>query len=233
MLRTIGDIMNQVLVRAQVTTTAATNGLYTDAILASWTNDAHRWAAAQRKWPFTEGRVTTTFASEEMTYPEGWKSDSIRLMTIGGKAYQKLNFSDYQVFREDRPSSSDRVYSDFAGLLYVNPNSASGSMTTYGQVTPAAFDTTDLTSTTVFSDREEEGNEAVVEEMLKYAKLREKKPDEAAQHHNRAVEILEGVWKRYADEQFGYQMKYQNMYARIDVLNGATSDELIHRDRWF
>ncbi len=238
MLRTTGDILSQVLVRANATTTAATNGLYTDAILKAWGNDAHRWAAAQRKWPFTEGRVSTTFAStEEIPYPEGWKSDSIRILTIGSFNFEKVNFQDYQVFKEDRSGSNDRIYSDFAGILYVNPSAdASGTLVAYGQYTPAELDLSDGTSAstlTVFSDREEEGNEAMVEEILKYAKMREKKMDDAMQHHNRAVEILEGVWRRYADEQFGYLPKDSGMWKRIDVLAGSQTDETVKRNRWF
>ena len=235
MLRTIGDILSQVLVRANATTTAATGGLYTDTILASWVNDAHRYAAAQRKWPFTEGRASTTFTtSEEVPYFEGWKSDSIRILTIGDKNFQKINFGDYRKFREDQPDSDDRIYSDFAGILYVNPSAdAGGTLVAYGQFTPAALDTTDLTALTVFSDREEEGNEAIVEEMLKYAKLREKKQDEAQLHHNRAVEILEGIWKRHGDEQYGYQGKGEGMWERVDVLRGATDDGLFKRDQFF
>lgn len=231
MLRTQGDIIAEVLVRANATTTTA--GLYTDAILGDWATDGHRWAAAQHKWPFTEGRVSTTFASEETPYPEGWKSDSIRLLTIGGKFFQKLNFIDYQKFKDDSPNSDEKVYSDFSGILYVNSAAASGTMIAYGQYTPAGFDTTDLTATTVFSDREEEGNEAIVEEILKYAKIREKKMDEAQLHHNRAIEILEGVWKRYGDEQFGYHTTGEGMWKRIDVLQGASQDELLRRDQWY
>ena len=234
MLRTGGDILDQVLVRANVTTTAT--GLYTDAILKDWGNDAHRWAAAQRKWPFTEGRVSTTFASEETTYPEGWKSDSIRLLTIGGKAYQKLDFTSYQTFKEDRPDADDRVYSDFGGILYVNANGTSGTMIAYGQYTPAELDLSDLTSAsalTVFSDKDEEGNEAIVEEILKYAYIREKKPDEAQLHHQRAVDIVEGIWKRYSDEQFGYHSSGEGMWKRIDVLQGASQEENLKRDQWY
>lgn len=234
MLRTLGDILTQVLVRGNVTTTSATNGLYTDTILNGWMNDGHRWAAAQRKWPFTEGRVSTTFVSEETPYPEGWKSDSIRILTIGDKNFQKVNFQDYQIFKEERSGANDRIFSDFAGILYVNPSAdASGTLIVYGQYTPAALDTTDLTALTVFSDREEEGNEAIVEEILSYAYQREKKLDDAQYHHKRAMEIIDGVWKRYGDEQFGYHTKDRGMFKRIDVLDGASQDERLKRDRFY
>src|SRR5687767_14236959 len=112
MLRTAYDVIDQVLVRAGTSSTAT--GLYTDAVLRDWVDDAHRWTAGYKKWPFTEGRVSTTYSgAEETNYPEGWRPDSIRLLQIGGKRYQKLNFEDYQIFKEEQSSNDDRVYTDF------------------------------------------------------------------------------------------------------------------------
>lgn len=233
MLNTNGDIISEVIVRANLTTTSA--GLYTDDILGDWATNAHRWAAGYRKWPVTEGRVSSTFTgSEDNSYPEGWKSDSIRYLTIGGERFQKLNFEDYQIFRENEPNSDDKVFSDFGRIVYVNPNaSASGTLMTYGQYLPAAFDNTDLTMTTVFSGSEEEANEALVEEMLKYSKEREKLYEEAELHHRKATAILDGVWDRLKAEQFGYHGKGRGMFERFDILEGATNDELLKRDQFF
>lgn len=234
-LKTTYEIMDEVLVRANVTTTAATRGLYTDTILRDWVDQAHQWAAAYKKWPVTEGRISTTWTGTEINdYPEGWKPDSIRYMTVGGDRMQKLNFADYQMFRENTPDSEDRVFSDFGLSYYVNPNAdVSGTTWFYGQYLPRAFDMTDETETTVFSNRLDEANEAIVEEILKYAKLREKKPDEASVHHQRAIEVLETLWKKIQDEQFGYQTKNRGMYEYFDVLEGELHDRLIRRDQWY
>lgn len=232
-LSTIYDILGEVVVRGNISTTTTSSGLYTDTILKGWLDPAHRWAAAFHKWPFTEGRVSTTYSTEENPYPEGWKSDSIRLLQVGGKRYQKLNFYDYQAFREDSPDSDDRVFSDFGLTYFVNPNQASGTTTVYGQYTPSAFDTTDNTATTVFSSNEPEANEAIVEEMLSYAKRREKNLNESQVHHNRAIEILESVWKRYGDEQFGYQTKNRGNFKRLNVMYGVLDDELLKRDQFY
>ncbi len=93
----LGEIKNEFLIRNQVSTSVA---FYTDTILNSWADTAHKWGAGYKKWPFTEGRVGTTFASLatnvdgylEGNYPEGWKSDSIRLMKIGGYEVGKREF---------------------------------------------------------------------------------------------------------------------------------------------
>lgn len=233
MLNTNYEIIDEVLVRAGVTSTAT--GLYTDTILRDWSNIAHRWASSYHKWPFTEGRVSTTYtATEETPFPEGWKPDSIRLLTIGGERLRKLTYADYQRFKEESPTGTDRVFTDYGLTLFVNTLSdVSGTAVLYGQYTPTRIDTTDDTATTVFSNRDEDGNEAIVEEMLSYAKKREKKLDEAAVHHNQALELLEGMWKRITDEQYAYHSKDRGMFEWFDVLEGADTDGLIHRDRWY
>ena len=235
MLNNSYQIISEVLVRGGVsTTTTASGGLYTDAVLAGWFGDAYRWATSYKKWPFTEGRASTTYAQEENTYPEGWKTDSLRFLTVDGERYQKLNFEDYRIFRDEQSDATDKVFSDFGRVYYINPNVASGTTVLYGQYTPAAIVETivDTGIATVFSDGEEEANEAIVEEMLRYAMDREKKPNEAELHHKRAVEILERLWKNHADEQFAYQNKNRGMFERIDIVNGDYYSDTADSDQF-
>lgn len=234
MLATSSDIKGEVLVRLNAGTTTA--GLYTDAILDDWLDMSHRWASGYRKWPFTEGRITTTLAlntDDSQTYPEGWKSDSVRILTIGGNRYQKVNFEHFLRYREDSSAGEDRIFSDFGRSLYVNPNGSSGTMIVYGQYVPGAFDRTDTSATTVFSNADETGNHAIVEEILSNAKMREKKTVEAQNHHLKAIQLLEQLAQDIKDEQYGYHSKDAAMFERFDVLEGAATDELIKRDRWY
>lgn len=226
-----GEIKTQVLVELGVSTSTA---YYTDTIIDNWIDRAHKFAAGTHKWPSTEGRVSTTYAStEENDYPEGWKSDSIRLMQIGGKRFIKLNFHDYQAFREDNASASDKVFSDYGRIYYVNPNSGvSGTTILYGQYTPAKLDATDPTQYTVFS-ASEEGDYAIIEEVISYAKIREKKAQEAQLHHDRSMGILEGLWRKIQQEQYAYQTKNNSMFKRIDVLGGTYLGENLNRINQF
>jgi hypothetical protein len=227
MLRTSYDIIDEVLVRANVTTTAA-GGLYTEAILKEWLDNSHRSCAGYRKWPFTEGRASTTFAgTEEVGYFENWKTDSVRYLEIGGLGYRKVRFPDYKKYKENYSDGEDRVFTDYGRLLYVNVSAGgSGTLQAWGQYTPAGFDLTDNIALTVFSDQEEEGNEAMVEEMLSYAKRREGKHDEALVHHTSAVAILDRMWDRLTEEQTGYHPQDSGMWERIDVLTGAPFDDM-------
>lgn len=242
MLKTGGDILNAVIVRGNIATTSA---YYSDAVLQANVQDAYMWAAAFKKWAFTEGRQATTFASLvtnaegdlEGSYPEGWRTDSIRFLIIGSKRVQKINFEDFRIFRENTPSGNDRIFADLGRLYFVNPQiDLSGTVTAYGQFTPIKLDLTDgisSTAETVFSNNEEEGNEAIVLEALSYCKMKEKKSvGEAEYLHKRAEAILNQIWNRVNGEQFAYQTKNRGMFERFDVLKGERYSDVIKRDQF-
>lgn len=247
-LRTNSDIITEVLVRNNRSTT---DGFVTDVMLQGWLKDAHMWATSYHKWPATEGRASTTFASYvtnedgylQGVYPEGWKSDSIRSLTIGGKKVTKTNFYKFQKFLEDNPSDTSRIFTDRSRVIYVNPNiDLSGTVTAWGQYAPI-LDVTDMTAITVFSDMDEEGNEAIVNAMSSYLFEREspsvtlvrgKMVSPSIAKMQRATDILDLMWKRVGDEQFGYNtVQDDGMFKRLDVLNGGFKEDLFRRDQWF
>ncbi len=239
MINTTQDLQDEFLVRGARTTSTTD---ITDAMINDWTREAALWCAAYKKWPFTEGRVSTTFTSlvtQEDGYlvgefPENWKPDSIRLLTIGGKEVEKKNFYSFRKFLEDNTSTKDRIYSDFGMRYFVNPSiDVSGTVTAWGQFTPA-LDPTDKTSVTVFSNNAEEGNEAIVEMMLFYLKRRDKLFDESKNHRDTATAILDELYKRYQDEQFAYQQtRDDGMFKRMDLLKGALRDDTFKRDQFY
>lgn len=236
----LSEIKNEVLVTLGVSTSVA---FYTDTILTDWIDQAHKWAAGLKKWPFTEGRASTTYASLVTNedgdlvgeYFEGWKNDSIRYLTIGGKRLQKTQFNKFRTFREERADNDDRLFSDFGRLYLINPNiDVSGTVTAWGQYTPANLDATNPDATTVFSSTQN-GNEALVEKVVSYALHRQKKFQEARAHHDQAVEILNGVWQAWKDEQFGYHdvSSDEGMFKRIDYATGLGVSEVNNRDRFY
>ena len=235
MLNTVGDIIAELLVRNNRTTTDA---FITDAITQDWVRESHTWAASRYKWPFTEARVSTTYvidsADDGRAFPEGWKADSIRFLQVGGKRFNKLNFQNYLKFREDFSSDGKKVFSDYGRLYFINPNAdVSGTTVFWGQYQPI-IDPTDLTAVTVFSTFDEEGNEALVEKMSSYLKRREHLVQEAELHDQRATLKLDEIWNRIKDEQFAYQnVEDEGPFSRIDVLGGALRDDMFKRDQWF
>jgi len=238
MINTLGEITAEVLVRNNRTTT---DSFITDAMLNDWFVQAHKWASSYKKWPFSEGRASTTFASlitDETDwlrgeYPEGWKNDSIRMMTIGGKKVQKTNFYEFQKYLEDRPDDTKRIFTDYGRLYFINPRiDLSGTVSVWGQYTPT-IDVTDHTAQTIFSPHTEEGNEAIVEKMTSYLKRREHLPDEAELHDQRASLKLEEIWKSIGDEQYGYQpTNSEGMWKRLDAVNGGYHEDTLKRDQF-
>lgn len=226
-LNNVGDIFTEFLARNNRTTT---DGFISDTNLKTWTKVAHDWAAGFRPWPMTQGKASTTFATEETPIFEGWRADSTKFIQVGGKRYQKLNFDDYQQFREETPDDEERVFSDFARTYYVNPNGASGTLVAYGHYRPI-LDTTDLTATTIFSGFEEEGNDAIVEYMTGLLKRREHLPDEFVLQEQVAAQKLNNVWNGISQEQVNYHTR-AGLFKRLDVLEGGFEEDLYKRDQF-
>ena len=229
-LNTVGNLITEVLVRNNRTTT---DSFVTDTMLQDWTRDAHTWATSFKKWPCTEGRLQTTWAGVEEINFEGYKADSIRFVTVGGKVLQKLNFENYRKMQEITPGLTDRVYSDYGKINFFNVNAdVSGTLVAYGQYQPV-LDPTDYTAETVFSSWNAEANEAIVEKMTSYLKRREHLPDEAELHDQRASAKLEEVAKTINDEQYAYQNPAgDGMFKRFDVLRGGFAADIFKRDQF-
>lgn len=225
------DLMSIILVRGGWSTTET---LSNDNLIDS-VQRAARWAYGLKKWPFTEGRSSTTYVSstEEYAYPEGWKSDSIRLLQIGGKRHQKLNFYEYQNFKEDFPDSSDRVFSDFSGYYYVNPaTDANGTITVWGQYTPTDFDEG---TSSLFASYDDEGDEAIIEKTMSFVYERVGELKNAQYRDENAQRRLNELWDRIGGEQFAYQehKDSEGMWKRIDVVKGMRREDTLKRDQWF
>ncbi len=124
--------------------------------------------------------------------------------------------------KESFISSRDdsRIFSDLGRVYYINPRiDVSGTVAVWGQYTPTSL-TGEPTDTTVFSG-EEEGNEAIVEMMMSYARKREKKLNESLTHTKEAQRILDELWVKIQAEQYGYQLPPDDgMFKRFDVLKG-------------
>lgn len=238
-LTTSGDIITEFLVRNNRTTT---DGFITDSTAQGWLKEAHKWACGYHKWPFTEGRVSTTFASvtnedgwSTLSYPEGWRSDSVRLLTIGGKHFDKKNFYKFQSFLEDNTGDSSKIYTDRERQIYINPSasSLSGTAVLWGQYQPV-LDVTDLTSNTIFSLYEEDANEALVEKMTAYLKRREHQAFESQVNEQTAQAHLDALWSRVQSEQYAYtDTLNEGMWKRFDVLKGGFKEDIFKRDQWF
>jgi hypothetical protein len=230
-----GEIKAEILVRSGKDTTSA---WISEAFLNDWIDQAHKWAGGYKPWPFTQGRVSTTYTSlsEEWNF-EGYKAASFRLIQIGGKRLKKLNFESYQKVKEDRPDATDRIAADFGGILFINTLiDASGTLTAWGQYQPAVIpdgDDNDAVNT-VFSGMAEEGNEAIIEEVLSKIANRDEDETKKETHHKTAAGLLDALWGRFNDENFKAETdpKGDGMFQRFDVINGRGVNDLTNRDQF-
>jgi hypothetical protein len=219
-----GTLITEVAIRGGLDTTA---GFYTDSILERTANLAYNWAAAYKKWPFTEYMDKSgAFVSgtEENSYPNsGFRTDSIRILKVGNYLFEKILFKDYLQFREDNSSSTEKVFSDFGRTIYINPNCASGTIYAYAQLIPTEMTT--AATTTIFTNYDEEANEAIVERSLSLLLKRGKKLQDSIEADQRARQILDGLWKNITDEQHAYMPKNSGMWERIDIVDGEYYDD--------
>ena len=226
-----GQLREQILVRTGKSTTS---GWITDSYLNYFLSQAHRWAAGYKPWPYTEGRTSTTYAagsgsSSDEYYFEGYKPNSFRIMTIGNERLRKLNFDDYLILKDRSPAATDKVFSDFGGLVYINQNaSLGGTLVAYGQYVPARFDGTLSDEETVFGSIAEDGNQAIIEEAVSYAYKRDGKIVQSQEQHLLAKNLLEELWLRILDEKHAYQTHGNRggMYKRIDVLGHGYYEDM-------
>jgi hypothetical protein len=227
-----GDIKTEVLVRSGKDTTSAWTS---EAFINDWINQNHRFAAGYKPWPFTVGRVSTTWAGAEEISFEGYKTNSIRFIQIGGKRLQKIIFEDYQKLKEEQPQDKSRVYSNYADTLFINTAAdVSGTLTSYGQYVPAEIadgDANDLVDT-IFTPNGDEGNQAIIELTLGDIAKRDSDMQKALAHRQEALSILDALWKRVGDEGFAYQTKDTDMFSRFDILRGGNTENLFKRDQW-
>ena len=236
MLSSVSEIINEVLVRNNRTTT---DGFITDDMLEDWLREANAYCSAARKWPLSEVRDQTLSWSgaEELPYSSfgiDFKADSIRILQIGGKRLRKTAFEEYQTQREEFESSTERMFTDFGYTLFINPNAdVSGTITAWGQYIPT-IDSTDASATTIFSSFDTEGNEAIVEKMTSYMKRREHLPDEAELHDQRTDLKLEQLWNKIQAEAYKYHSgrESEGMWARFDTVDGYYADEGFKRDQF-
>ena len=235
-LNTVADIIGEVLVRNNRTTT---DSFITDTMLEDWIRQANKYCTAFKKWPLSEIRdKTTTWAgTEEVPYSSfgiNFKADSIRILQVDGKRVEKIQFEKYQNFREDYPSDNRRVFSDFQRTLFINPNAdISGTIAAFGQHQPD-LDPTDASATTIFSDFDEEGNEGIVQKMTEFVKEREHLPDEANLYNQKTDITLTKLYEKIQAEQYKYQSgrNSEGMFKRFNITGGGFRDDIWNRDQF-
>jgi len=227
------DLQLQSIVRMGIDTTST---FITETMIRNWLDMGHKWAASYKKWPMTEYMdISGTFTNGTIAYNypnTNFKTDSIRglaigSMTAGGATiFDKKIFTDFAKYMVDYPTGTDEIFSDYGRILYINPNCTSGTIMSFGQLTPPTLGlVASSTASTVFSNYDEEGDDAIIDKVCSYGFRRMKKFQEAIDFENRARMTLDELWKRIQDEQALYQTKDRPIWERFNVVKGENENE--------
>lgn len=230
-MATFSEVVTNVVVKGSISTTAS---FFTDSLIEREINNAKRWAESYHKWPMTEYMDKSgafTSGTEEVSYPNSsFKTDSIRMLKVGDYLFSKKNFEDYLIFREEQASNTDRIFSDYGRVLYINPNCASGTIYAYGQLSQSDYASS--SSTSAFSAGEPEGDESIVEKAISNLKAKSNKLQESVEWEVRAKTRLEEIWNRIQNEQFAYQTKDRGAWKRVDVVDGQFYEDKDNPLQW-
>lgn len=193
-----------------------------------------------KPWPFTQKRSTGTTDSTGVSngyypHPTDMVIESAFLLRVNGKEYKKLDFLDYLKTLEDDSTYTGRIWSEWAGNVYINKNAYTVGQTyeMLGKAFPATLSgTSDLLPFSPVSDNNEfSGNEAIVQLGYAEALDSEKKnqPQQAEIERKKAYQTLELLWKPFAERKALMQSKGRPMFEVPDFFagNGRNSNQSI------
>ncbi len=181
---------------------------YSDTMIASWINLAHKWAAGLHKWPMVKkAKTTTTVASQEYyAYPTTFKTGSIGKLQVDSDEYQERSLAAYRKHKADYPNDTEtKIFTNYNRYYFVFPTpTANGkSIDVWGLDMPATMASNSDPS--IFGDSEPEADEAIVKKALSIALAKGKQKKEAQVEEQEAIGLLGNVWNRLkedmADEQ--------------------------------
>ncbi|MGE0126675.1 MAG: hypothetical protein AB7U82_01125 [Blastocatellales bacterium] len=201
----------------------ANNGLFSETDLQTFIQLGVIKAWDLHPWPFTQGKATgntdnTGVTNGYYTHPSSLVNGSIFLLRVDGKEYKKLDFQDYLKLLEDYPSATERVYSEWQNLVYINKNSytVGQGYEMYGKGFPITLSgANDLLPFSPTTDNTEySGNEAIV--LLAYAEAldsdKKEQPEQAEVERKKAYQTLNILWEPFAKQKALMQSKGRPMF---------------------
>ena len=146
-------------------------------------------------------------------YPNNFISDSIFILQVNHKAYDKKRFEDYQKYIAESVDGKDLIYSDYNRFFFINPRTLAHNdkITIWGKKrVPKLINSSDLLPFSPDANHEENsGNEAIVRIAYGIALSSDKKkePARGTQEEQIAYQMLEIIARREREEQVQYQVK--------------------------
>jgi len=217
-------------------TDIANNDLISLTDIKNWLKVGIKRAWDFKPWDFSEGAKTETVQVGDVTngyidYPTDIQSGSISMLLSSAEEdpFEKLLYKDYMKWRKQHSGDDDLYYSEYKRFLFINPKAVSVGdvLDIYGKLkAPVLTNDNDLMPFSPDSDNQEySGNDAIV--ALAYAEAlysdKKKNSNQARLEEKRAFEMLELLWKPFADSRSLLQSKNNPAFDVPDFFSGRSS----------
>lgn len=208
----------------------ANNDLFTDTDLQTYIQQGVFKAWDYHPWPFTQKvKKATSISTPYYDHPTDLMNGSIYLLTMGGKEFKKVIAEDYFKFFEDFSTATDRIWTELETYIFINQNAytVGDEMCLFGKRFPVTLsNASDLLPFSPTTDNyEHSGNEAIV--LLAYAEAlsseKKKMYSESEEERKKAYEILNVLWKPFADSKALLQSKGRAMFNVPDFFGSGSN----------
>ena len=196
-------------------------------------NRAYRKAGALFPWSeLMDAKKTTTVAGQEYyDYPQTWRSNSVWRLEVAGVRYglepdgSPVTFDDYKNWREDYPSSQDKMWGNQERRYFFSPIPTANDVEIciHGVMVTSKLDSDG--SVTIFSYSMPEGNEAIVLEAVAILKNKADNDKGGEFRSNEAKQILSIAWSKIAKEKAKYE-KNQPFFEVPNFFGNTSSQDL-------
>lgn len=213
-------------------TDIANNDLFTEEDIEELVNAGAMEAYEFDFWDFAEHSKTATLVSGDITngyvaYPQDILPSSIYYLTVDGKEFNKKNFTSFKKYFEDYSAGTDKIWSEFKRLLFLNKNliSVGSVVDIYGRRGFRALSNdSDLLPFSPDTDNEEySGNQACI--LFAYAEAlgseKKKNPSQSVTEHKKAEAILSKLSNQLKQGRASEQIKNRPMFVVPDMFKGG------------
>jgi hypothetical protein len=210
----------------------ANNDLFTDTDLQSFIQMGIFKAWDYKPWPFTQKvKKATSVSTEYYDHPTDIINGSIYRLTMGGEEYKKLDPQSYFKRFEDDSNAQNRIWTEVETYIFVNQNAytVGDELCLFGKKFPTTLSgSSDLLPFSPTTDNfEHSGNEAIV--LLAYGEAldseKKKNPAQAEVERKKAYQILDVLWKPFAEQQALMQSAGRPMFEVPDFFGKGNKND--------
>jgi hypothetical protein len=196
---TFKEMRDELLARLIV---ANNSTLYTDARLSLLIKHAYIWVTDQYLWPQLERAKYTNTAASQYYYdnPTTFKTDCVTRVIVNELEYDRKNFEDFLDYKQNYPTDvTKRIFADYGRQIFLFPTpTAILKLEIWGLIQPEPLSAD--ADMTIFSDSDENGNEAIVRKALSVA-IGKTNNNLALSEENEAKSILATIYNKILQRQ--------------------------------